>query len=234
MQIRRLTLRAPSIVLMPALHNFYTRTLGLPEAKTARGGFAVQAGWTILEFVPTDEQPLLYHFALNIPENQIAEAKSWLEARLPLMTHADGRTIFSSASWNADYLYFEDPAGNIVEFIARHALPNASSAPFSAQSLLCASEIGIVTTDVPAAVNQITDALGIQVYDRGDGSSFTAVGDEHGLFIVVRQGRTWFPTADRYAVSSPTEAQVANVKGRDLHLPEAALSVAITTDTILV
>ena len=44
-----------------------------------------------------DEGPYIYHFAFNIPENQFAEAKAWLMARVSLMTHGARDEIHWSA-----------------------------------------------------------------------------------------------------------------------------------------
>jgi hypothetical protein len=35
--------------------------------------------------------------------------------------------------------------------------------------------------------------LSAPIYDGAGSDTFTAVGDEHGLFIVVKRGRIWFP-----------------------------------------
>ena len=42
-------------------------------------------------------------------------------------------------------------------------------------------------------VKGLCDTLGVTVYDGEGGDMFTAVGDELGLFIVVKQGRIWYP-----------------------------------------
>lgn len=136
-----------------------------------------------------------YHFAINIPRNQFKEAKKWLSKQVPLIQDNDGRNVFHSEEWNADNIYFYDPAGNILELIARHTLDNDSEIPFSSQSLLNISEIGIATNDVAAQVTTIQNHIDVKPYKSGS-KEFTPVGDEHGLFIVVKQGRTWFPDTD--------------------------------------
>ncbi len=122
-------------------------------------------------------------------------------------------------------MYFLDPAGNILEFIARHTLKNDAPGDFTAKDILCASEIGIVSPDVVATADQLCDAAKIGRY-HGGSEDFTAVGDEHGLFIVVKTGRKWF-SSDRAAEVFAGEVTVrgANPPER-LRLPSSAFAVA--------
>ncbi len=101
--------------------------------------------------------------------------------------------MFHSSDWDADNLYFYDPAGNILELIARHTLDNKSNKAFNAQSLLNISEIGIATNDVAKQVEAIQAQINVNPYRWSGELGFAPVGDEHGLFIVVKHGRIWFP-----------------------------------------
>lgn len=202
MHIHELTLSAHDLV---ALHSFYTRVLGLPAREVSAERLTIQAGSTLFSFIraETGTRPY-YHFALNIPPASFAAAQAWLRARVPLLADQTGRDVFHSENWDADNLYFLDPAGNILELIARHTLPAAFEPPFGPQHLLCVSEIGVATEDVPATVRALAE-LGVEEY-RGPGSeTFNAVGDEHGLCIVVKRGRVWFPDTGRPAVVAPLE-----------------------------
>ena len=170
---------------------FYTETLGLRVLEETPKSFTVNAGLTALHFSAAEEfRP--YHFAFNIPENKLTEAKVWLLERVQLLEE-DGQNQFSSESWNAEQVYFFDAAGNILEFIARHELPNASSDPFSSAHILNISEIGYVVPSVPKTVSSL-DKLGLEPY-REPGEKFAAVGDAHGLLIVAEMNRPWVPTA---------------------------------------
>jgi hypothetical protein len=71
-----------------------------------------------------------YHFAFNIPENQIRSAKEWLMPRTVLLKDEQGNDYFQHSGWNSEAVYFKDPAGNILEFIARHDLSNAVDGDF--------------------------------------------------------------------------------------------------------
>ena len=151
--------------------------------------FTVKAGSTALQFRAAESKP--YHFAFNVPENKLNEAKAWLSERVKLL-EGDGQDQFFSESWNAEQVYFLDMDGNILEFIARHELSDARADPFSSQHILNVSEIGYVVSDVLRTVSNLGE-LGLGPY-RKPGERFAAVGDAHGLLIVAEIGRPWFPT----------------------------------------
>jgi catechol 2,3-dioxygenase-like lactoylglutathione lyase family enzyme len=209
MHIRALSLRTRNI---DAQRKFYGETLGLTiKHDYDEYGFEVQIGTTELRFWPSrdtshsKDEPSsdLYHFAFNIPENQIEQARDWLLSRaVPLITDGE-TTIFDFKNWNAHSIYFRDGAGNIVEFIARHRLPNASERPFDTSSILCVSEMGIATDDVRDTVQKITETYNVPVFDGAGSDTFTAMGDDNGLLIVVKTGRVWYPNTGVLADGSP-------------------------------
>jgi catechol-2,3-dioxygenase len=176
-------------VPLEAQREFYAERLGLPLEDNGADAFTVRAGSSLLRFERAEEGEPTYHFAFNVPANRFAESKAWIAERAELVTH-EGDDEFDFSSWNAHAVYFFDPAGNIVELISRHGLSNAADAP----ALLEISEMGMPTSDVPALVEAIESGLGLELYDGG-GDTFAALGDERGLLIVVRSGRTWFPEA---------------------------------------
>jgi catechol-2,3-dioxygenase len=182
------------------LRVFYGELLGLPVLQASEAILELRVGTTVLRFVqaPVGWQGF-YHFAFNIPENQLSEASAWLQQRVPLIADRSGNSRFRSESWNAEQIYFYDPAGNIGELIARHGLANATSDPFGAQHLLNVSEIGLAVDDVPRAAGGLRKQFGIETYLEAS-DTFTPLGDEHGLLIVVQQGRIWFPDTGKAAV----------------------------------
>ena len=174
---------------LDAQRAFYSERLGLPLEKDGGDGFTVRAGSSLLRFERAEQGEPTYHFAFNVPANRFAESKAWIAERVELVTY-EGDDEFDFSSWNAHAVYFFDPAGNIVELISRHGLPNEADAP----ALLEISEMGMPAPDVPALSRMIEEQLGFGLYDGG-GDAFAAMGDERGLLIVVRSGRTWFPQA---------------------------------------
>ena len=172
--------------------DFYGETLGLKLLEETAGYFTVQVGSSLLRFDAVEGEMSAYHFAFNIPENKLAEAKAWLLERVELLER-DGQDQFTSEDWNAEQIYFLDVDGNILEFIARHELSNASDDPFGAQHILNVSEIGYVVPEVAEAVKSL-NSLGLTPYRKPE-QTFAAVGDAHGLLIIAETGRPWFPTA---------------------------------------
>ncbi|MBI5876925.1 MAG: glyoxalase/bleomycin resistance/dioxygenase family protein [Chloroflexi bacterium] len=205
MHIRRLHLwtTAPD-----SLHSFYAGTLGLPAEMSADGQLIVHAGATRLEFERAQSDPSAnYHFAFNIPPHRFTEAQDWLRARVPLVADADGRETFHFESWNAHATYFSDPARNSLELIARHDLPFDAPGPFGPGHLACISEIGMAFADVHEAIVAIERQTGARPY-REASDTFAPIGDEYGLFIVVKRGRVWFNSQDRRAEPYPLRAEV--------------------------
>ena len=115
---------------------FYRQVLGFPVLQDTPDRLVLRAGASRLTFTRTDAGTGIAHYAFNIPENQLAAAKQWLQERTPLWTNTDGSDEFFFEAWNAHAVYFHDPDGNILELIARHTLPSASDQPFSEKSIL--------------------------------------------------------------------------------------------------
>jgi catechol-2,3-dioxygenase len=176
---------------------FYHGLLGLHVIEEKPNSLVIAAGLTRLSFVPSrdeDGKPF-YHFAFNIPENKIRAAHKWQKERTALLPipvrlrdAAFPVDVVDYSHWNAHSIFFFDPAGNVVEFIARHDLQNGAEGPFDSGDILYASEIGLITKNVPELASALTSALGLSVY-RGASDQFTALGDENGLLLVMEVGR---------------------------------------------
>ena len=96
--------------------------------------------------------------------------------------------VVDYAHWNAHSVFFLDPAGNVVEYIARHDLKNGDTGAFGWPDILCVSEIALVVDDVRAAAETVTRAAAVQQYKGGD-EQFMALGDEWGLLLLMKKGR---------------------------------------------
>jgi catechol-2,3-dioxygenase len=195
--------RIVSLTLLTAaplakMKDFYQKTIGLRLLEDAPDRLTVAAGQSRLTFVPAGEgagEPF-YHFAFNIPENKIRAARDWQLERTPLLPiparlrdpkfPAD---VVDYRHWEAHSVFFFDPAGNVVEYIARHTLKNPAPGPFSADDILCASEIALVVDEVRPAAATLKEVAGVGQYRGGD-DHFTALGDEHGLLLVMKRGRS--------------------------------------------
>ena len=208
MHITELTLQNHNLA---AQRDFYQNTLGLNILEHNTQRLSIQAGSTRLTFeqIPPDHAGI-YHFAFNIPNNQFAAACEWLEANHAILHTADGdRAIHFSRS---SAVYFHDAEGNILEFNARHTLDNTSETPFSGCSILNISEIGIATEQVLDTVCEITEATGLKVRSGAGSETFTSVGDDKGMFIVVQQGRKWLPDLKHPAQALKTTITIAGLE----------------------
>ena len=161
MRPRILSLELLSGAPISAMKAFYGKTLDLAILKERADRFTVEAGETRMTFVTSADtasgRPPFYHFAFNIPENKILKALEWQKARTPMLPIPERNRaagfppeVVDYSHWNAHSVFFLDPAGNVVEYIARHDLKNGDSNAFSWGDILYASEIGLIVDDVAA------------------------------------------------------------------------------------
>lgn len=174
--------------------DFYSKVLGFIVKNKSENAVSFKAGSSILTFIEKQgAKP--YHFAFNIPSNQEHEALSWVKSRVEILKD-NTNEIIDFASWNAKAIYFYDTDKNIVEFIARKNLDNASNQPFDQNSIIEISEIGVPTKNIKEIYNTVNAGLGLEVYD-GNFDVFCAIGNENGLFICVNKNKkTWYPIGD--------------------------------------
>lgn len=205
MNITRLELPARDL---QAQKKYYAEVLTLPVNLTV-GKLEVKAGKTDLVFTQAEANfDGAYHFAFNIPENQFFAAKEWIASRQPLLRNAAGRDDFASTTWNSHSVYFKDAAGNVLEFIARHALNNAADGDFDERRILNVSEIGLPSEDVISLANGLCQTLGLSAYKQEPDENFTPVGDENGLFILPVKDRIWMPDSGVPAKLLPVKVRV--------------------------
>ena len=190
-----------------AQKEFYAKILELPVELSANR-LEVKAGATALVFVPAaSDFEGAYHFAFNIPENQIRAAKEWLSTKVDLLRDENRLDEFDFSNWNAHSIYFKDAAGNILEFIARHDLKNTVQGGFAGSQVLNVSEIGLPSEDVIAFAKEICSQLNLSVFRGEPGETFTPVGDGNGLLILPIVNRIWYPNTGVPARLLPIRVQ---------------------------
>ncbi len=225
---RILALRLACAAPLAEMRDFYHGQLGLPVLEEADGKLTL-GGATRLTFdrsQPEQGRPF-YHFAFNIPENKILLAREWQLKRTRIIQppkHLRDSSfpgdIVAFRNWNAHSIFFWDPAGNVVEYIARHDLANAAPGPFTGDDLLYVSEIGLVSDDVDSVAAELKATFELEQY-RGGSAAFRAIGDEHGLFLAMKRGRPLGFGEARSADVFPVEARLraatpAGYRPRDL------------------
>ncbi len=212
MKIHEIQLSTPSL---SAMQGFYHGVLELDFEPGFGDSLIFQTGLSQLHFVESATATGRYHFAFNIPANQIAAAHAYLTRRgVRILRQANGDEIIQFPHWHAQSVYFHDPVGNIVEFIARHDLNNASNRSFGPDVWLEISEIGVVTPDVWEWRAEALRLYGVGDFDKQPASpNFSALGSDQGLFIVVPTGRHWLMT-EIPALPQPLLVRFENADGQ--------------------
>src|SRR5215510_667136 len=142
MLVKKLVLQT---AYLKTLEEFYSSILELTAKRINENEIEVNIGGTALIFSEANEAEPFYHFAINIPCNKIEEARTWLSGKVKLLWMDDYKSdIADFANWHAKSVYFYDPAGNILELIARFDLNNEADDDFSSKQFLSISEVGLV------------------------------------------------------------------------------------------
>jgi hypothetical protein len=202
-------------------------------------GFVVAVGESALEFrpAPSGTEPT-YHLAFSVPGGSIdvtgtqsdpvgrreptapVGAADWLAARTPLLEE-DGQQQFRYEFLNATAVYATDPAGNVLELLARDGRAGQAE-PFGPDSLLDVGEIGVVTDDVRGAATKLGTVFDLPGSPNEDGT-FAYLGGDAGAFVLVAPGRPWFPT-DQPAAPAPLTVVAEGGEGT-VSVPDGPVSV---------
>ena len=209
------------------MQDFYTKTLGFALLSATNDAFEVQIGDSKLHFHTThlvNKQPF-YHFACNIPTNKVEEAAKWLALRnidclqiRKTEVEEDDTVIAEFDDWNARAVYFYDPAGNIVEFIARLDSRYTSLKPFAADSVISISEIGLACANAKTYAADLRTKYDLTSFQKStNNDDFWALGADNGLFVISTESRTWFPT-DKKVQHFPMKIAFKNRKNVDCEM----------------
>jgi len=217
MRITHVQLPVPDPVASAA---FYVDVLGA-QASTAAGcgsggscGVAVQLGATTLVLVQDPAaDPSMQHLAIAVPGDAGQRAHDWLCDRVRVLPHAGHTLQEGPPAWNSQSVYFRAPDATVLELIARRRSPHRlGEQAFGSQALLRISEVGLAVVDVPVAATRLERSFGLQVFGDPASATFAAVGDDDGLLVLVRCGRTWFPTHDAVADPVAVHVQIDGVR----------------------
>lgn len=210
------------------MKEFYINQLGFPLQEQSTDAFTLNVGGTALTFRKSlsGDDPK-YHFAMNIPAKQWSEAKDWLMEKgctllpTPSVEEANIRSMEPDVVFfgtiQAYSLYFHDPAGNLVEFIARENLESVSTSPFHIGSLLNISEVLFAfDQDLPEAMEKLCHHFHVEPL-TGDGKAFQILGNDEGTFILNDIRRGYYPTQQKAEIH-PIEMTVLGTTKDELHL----------------
>jgi len=178
-----------------ATKQFYLANLQFPLLSEEADRFTMNVGETAVTFIKAhlNEKPF-YHFAFDIPSNQFEEAKAWTKGKVTLSQEQGEDDVYFEGI-DAKSIYFEDPAGNIVEFICRLSDAGHSAVPFTASSLQKVSEMSIVVKDKLKSVPAFHE---VSIFERdhneisAQGLTFMGAREDASYLLFVNEGRTWF------------------------------------------
>ncbi|MFV7234736.1 VOC family protein [Flavobacterium sp. ZB4R12] len=189
---------------------FYNNVIGLKTISKNNSSISFEAGATKLTFRSSENLIPVYHFAFDIPNNKLPEAFVWIEKKTKILEVIPPDKIADFYNWNAKSFYFYDNNGNILEFIARFSLDNASEKPFDGSSIVSLSEIGFVSKNVSQLSDEICKKYDLSLFPKQPKlNKFIVLGTDTGLFILVEENRDWYPT-DKKAKSFWTKVVFYN------------------------
>lgn len=180
---------------------FYKDILQFNSITESENVISFQVGSSVLTLHKDEEHCYFYHFAFNIPPNLFRSAKKWIQERMPLLTE-DGEDEANFTESNAEAIYFEDPAGNIVEYIARkETTPNVPEQHFHPKHVLEISEIGVSTDEIKKFVDELIQ-LGIKSRNHEPISyqnylNFIGENEDGNFILVGPLGRRWLFSTKR-------------------------------------
>lgn len=209
MNIQHVTMYASNF---EATKHFYLTHLAFPNSSEDANSFSFQVGQATVTFYKALEgETPFYHFAFNVPSNKFDEAKAWAKSKVSLSTdEGDDEVYFEFI--DAKSIYFEDPAGNIVEFICRFSDATTSDDSFSATSLQKMSEMSLVVRNKLEAFTLLHD---VGIFKRDDeelsptGLTFMGEREDATYVLLVNEGRTWY-FSSKQAVSNPQSITLTN------------------------
>ncbi|WP_440120879.1 VOC family protein [Tenacibaculum sp. Ill] len=190
------------------IKDFYANVMELPTTQIDDKSIRIKIGTSSLKFIEDSKKNLpAYHLAFNIPENKLQEAINWSINKVEFVKKENEVLITNFENWNANSVYFFDAVGNILEFIARHDLDNTATEQFNSNQILNISEFGIVKDQPDVYGKYLIDTYGLSLFEKNHNSeTFTAIGDDNGLLIIVKTNRNWYPT------ETTSKASWANIK----------------------
>lgn len=170
---------------MDEMKTFYTEDLGMKLQTETDSFFSVMAGTTKIIFEKDVIQPN-YHlcFRTNAAFYDLMFEK--LAEKNILLPDENGNfRLF----WQGKQAYFKDPDGNILEMLERPFQWSQQNEP---TGWFDVGEVGMPV----ANIQEMQKILAATVEDRqkADDDRFAFYGDQEGVFVLVKEGRNWYPT----------------------------------------
>ena len=173
---------------------FYNLVLGCATIVKSNNHVSLQAGNSLLIFHLAINKNPVYHFAFTVHSDLMLQAYDSISKQAKMISGINGEKIIDFSAWQAKAFYFFDNNGNVVECISRR--PIDDSILLSEKFIYSISEAGLVMNDVNDATQNFINNYNFSHFERQakHTGSFTVLGDDHGLLILVPPGRDWYPT----------------------------------------
>jgi catechol 2,3-dioxygenase-like lactoylglutathione lyase family enzyme len=197
---------------------FYTQHLGLSVLSKEASAVTFAAGETLLRFEASAHRQPRYHFAFNIPYNAILDAFAYMSSKLEILPISETNRIADFANWNAKAFYFYDNNGNIVEFIGRFDLGRHDKPTFTPSAIQSVSEMGLPVENVKEECEKLIARGGFPYFEKQPPcETFSVLGEDTGLLIMVPIGRNWYPTTNIAAEAHPVKLRIRHA-GRTVEI----------------
>lgn len=194
---------------------FYSYVLGFRVLDKSEGHISFKAGSSILRFNLAKHSKAYYHFAFNIPCNQLENAFKCIKEKAELIPVTPDSFYADFSNWHAKSFYFYDNNRNILELIARYDLKDEVYVEhYNVNQISCISEIGIVCRNLDKECSNLMEVYGFTYFDMQPPlENFKVLGDNNGLLILSSHGRNWYPTE---IVAENFETKVKLKKGEEM------------------
>jgi catechol-2,3-dioxygenase len=188
---------------LEAQFDFYQNILGF-KCYLSATKLKIITGTTEIVFKKSSSTPSpFYHIAWAIPGNRLKEAKKWLKRRTSILLDSNGRSEFFFSRINRTGIYFKDPAGNLLEFIALHDLREYNDIDnFTISDISFVNHVGITVKDVIKEIKNIKANLNME-YLSNLNKDFSKIGNDHEHLTLVSENRLWIPERKEPALIFP-------------------------------
>lgn len=187
------------------MKKFYTNVMEMTFVNESQNHFSVMAGTTKLVFEKDSSTPF-YHVCFRTSEDYYQYVYEKLGQESVLLSNEDGEY---SMFWKGKQAYFTDPDGNIIEMLERPFHENhKGKQPFGWFDV---GEIGMPVSDIADMQNSL-EAY-IEDVEKSSSETFSFFGDKKGVFVLVKEGRHWYPT-ERSATIFPLKVYVTGNKDK--------------------
>lgn len=188
------------------LRRFYQNILELTIITNSATSFTVSVGTSELRFVES-KHSAFYHVAINIPGNQFSQMKYWIKDKLTL-NRQNGIDEIYFPTFDADSMYFEDPAGNIIELIGRRKRDLFGYV--TSDAFLDISEVGIVTPHMQAVGDELQDAgIPLRHGTEIDPDQANYLGKDDTFIVLAPPEMKWY-FSEQQSETHPLEITLSN------------------------